>query len=222
MAERADPTRPSGDHRRAIAERNLEAICDAAERLLEQGAEPTIAAVATESGLSRVTVYAHFRTRQELLEAVAGRAVGRCLAAFEAAKPEERDPVEALEHLTHVGWQVLDRASAVVRATGRQLPSERRRRLHEPVLAPIHGLIRRGQGQGAFRRDVPSEWLLACFYALVHAAADEVHAGRLAPEVAGRLLLVTVRDLFRGSPPTRARRGRSGAGPPAPAQGPDR
>jgi len=210
MSDPSDPTRPSGDRRRAIAERNLEAICDAAERLLERGVEPTIAAVATEAGLSRVTVYAHFRTRQDLLEAVAGRAVERCLAAYEAAETAEMDPLEALERLIGVGWQVLEQASAVVQATARQLPSERRHRLHEPILAPIHELIRRGQDQGRFREDVPSEWLLACFYALVHAAADGVHAGQIASDAAGGLLLVTLRDLFQAAPgaPSARRRGR--------------
>ena len=63
------------DHRRAVAERNVEAILDAAERLLERRLQATISAVAAEAQLSRVTVYAHFPTREQLLEAVAERAV---------------------------------------------------------------------------------------------------------------------------------------------------
>ena len=48
------------DHRRATAERNVEAILDAAESLLGDGEATSIAAVAGRAGVSRVTVYAHF------------------------------------------------------------------------------------------------------------------------------------------------------------------
>jgi TetR/AcrR family transcriptional regulator, mexCD-oprJ operon repressor len=71
---------PATDHRRAIAERNVEAILDAAEQLLERRSQATIAAVAKEAGVSRVTVYAHFATREKLLEAIVERAVERATA----------------------------------------------------------------------------------------------------------------------------------------------
>ncbi len=48
------------DHRRATAERNVQAILDSAEQLLERREPVSIAAVATHAGVSRVTVYAHF------------------------------------------------------------------------------------------------------------------------------------------------------------------
>lgn len=49
------------NHNRAVAERNLESILDAAERLVERGIQATISAVAAEAGLSGVTVYATFQ-----------------------------------------------------------------------------------------------------------------------------------------------------------------
>jgi len=55
------------DHRRAVAERNVEAILDAAEALLEEAAQTSFAAVATRAGVSRPTVYAHYATREALL-----------------------------------------------------------------------------------------------------------------------------------------------------------
>src|SRR5215469_6101910 len=58
------------DPRRETAERNVQAILDAAEELLEQRQAVTIVAVAKQAGVSRVTVYAHFQTWEALLEAV--------------------------------------------------------------------------------------------------------------------------------------------------------
>jgi TetR/AcrR family transcriptional regulator, mexCD-oprJ operon repressor len=187
------------DHRRAIAERNLEAILDAAERLLQAGAQASIAAVAAEAGVSRVTVYAHFATREDLLEAVAERAVRGASAALERAEPASGPPGEALERLIAASWRELDRHDALVRATAQQLPAEARRRSHETYLDAIGRLVERGRREGAFRKDLPAGWLVTCLHALVHAAADDVRAERLEPDAALAALQTTVRDVFMGS-----------------------
>ena len=189
---------PPEDHNRAVAERNLEAILDAAERLVEGGSPATISAVATEAGLSRVTVYAHFATRQQLLQAVGERAAHQVSAALDEAALDEGSAMEALERGLGLAWQFLDRHQAMVQATGHDLHTEARRGLHNPVLGRLERLIERGRRQGDFRTDLPAQWLLAGFYALIHAAADEVNAGRLDAASAHGTLWATVRDLFAG------------------------
>src|SRR5262252_101605 len=76
------------DHQRAIAERNVDAILDAAEELLARRAHTTMSAVAKQAGVSRVTLYAHFATWQAVLEAAVTRAVDRTMAALSAAEPD--------------------------------------------------------------------------------------------------------------------------------------
>jgi len=44
------------DHQRAIAQRNVDAILDAAEDLLARRAHTTMSAVAKQAGVSRVTL----------------------------------------------------------------------------------------------------------------------------------------------------------------------
>src|SRR5688572_25102225 len=107
---------PATDHRRAIAERNVEAILDAAEQLLERRSQATIAAVAKEAGVSRVTVYAHFATRETLLEAVVERAVERATAAFDAAEADSESAVLALDRVIEAGWRDLERNRGVAQA----------------------------------------------------------------------------------------------------------
>jgi TetR/AcrR family transcriptional repressor of mexCD-oprJ operon len=187
------------DHRRAIAERNLEAILDAAERLLQAGAQASIAAVAAKSGVSRVTVYAHFATREALLEAVAERGVRGALAALERAELDEGPADEALERLIAASWRELDRHDALIRATANELPAEARRRSHEGYLRTIGRLVERGRREGAFRKDVPAAWLETCLHALIHAAADDVRAERLEADAALAALQSTVQDVFKGS-----------------------
>jgi AcrR family transcriptional regulator len=190
--------REPADHRRATAERNIEAICDAVQRLLERGSQISFTAVASESRLSRVTVYEHFKNRQRLLEAALAHAVRGAAEALQAAEPERGDPFRALDRVINVAWRHLERAGAMVKATAEQLPAARRQQLHGPAFAPVHRLVVRGQGEGVFRSDVPAGWLVACSYALIHAAADEVREGRLATAVAPKVLTGSLHDLFRG------------------------
>lgn len=197
MPEKPDPTT---NYRRAIAERNVAAILDAAERLLERGGQATISAVAAEAGLSRVTVYAHFPAREDLLKAVAERAVRLATVEVKAARLDEGSAAEALDRVVTLSWRVLDRRQAMARATAEQLSADDRQRLHGALLAEMRRLVERGRTQGVFRTDLPAEWLVASFYALLHATSDEVRAGRLEATNAPEVLRVTLRDLFLKRP----------------------
>jgi TetR/AcrR family transcriptional regulator, mexCD-oprJ operon repressor len=187
---------PTPDHRRATAERNIEAILDAAERLLERGNQTTIVAVANEAGVSRVTVYAHFTTLEQLLEAVVERAVQRTTEALDAVQPERGPPLEALGRIVDVGWRDLDRNNAIAQAAGEQLTAEALRRAHRAAHRRLRKLVDRGRRSGDLRTDVPAEWLVTAFHALIHAAGDEVRAGRMPAGAALEALRTTMHDLF--------------------------
>jgi TetR/AcrR family transcriptional regulator, mexCD-oprJ operon repressor len=194
------------DHRRATAQRNVAAILDAVERLLEERRTLSIAAVAAASGLSRVTVYAHFENLTQLVEAVVARSVEHATAQIAAADPDRGPAAEALERLLRSGWRELDRREAVARAAAEHLPPESMRRRHGPVLRVLEALVARGRDEGAFRTDLPAEWLVTTFYALIHAAGDDVRAGRLDADDAPRILTTTVGDLFTAAASPVARR----------------
>jgi AcrR family transcriptional regulator len=187
------------DHRRAVAQRNLEAILDAAEVLLERRAQASISAVAAEADVSRVTVYAHFPTREQLLEAVVERAVRGATTALDAAEPESGPADEALVRLIEASWRELERHHAIASAAAEQLSPDALRRSHEGGALKIRALVERGRSDGTFRDDVPTDWLVVSFFALIHAAADEVRGGRLKPAKALEALTSTMRDMFAGT-----------------------
>lgn len=187
---------PTTDHRRAIAERNVEAILDAAEALLEERGDASIAAVAAAAGVSRVTVYAHFPTREALLEAVVARTVRRATATLEAAEPDAGAPVEALERIIAAGWSELERHEVVARAASEEIAADLRLRAHETAFLPVRRLVERGQREGVFRTDLPVDWLVAALFALMHAAADEVRAERFDPAKAPEILGSTLHRVF--------------------------
>ena len=187
------------DHRRATAERNVEAILDAAEALLGRGDQASVTAVAAEAGVSRVTVYAHFPTREALVTAVMERAVAGARSALEAAAPGQGDPGEALDRVIDAAWRELDRHQGIAHATAEHLDPGDVTRAHDAALHPVRDLVERGRAQGAFRTDLSTDWLVTTFFSLLHACGDEVRAGRMASDDAPRVLRATIGDVLHGS-----------------------
>ena len=95
------------DHRRAVADRNRAAILDATERLLAQRTPLSMAAVASAAGVSRPTLYAHFKALADVLEAAVARSVAASMGAMEAARPGDGPADAALERLVEASWTHL-------------------------------------------------------------------------------------------------------------------
>src|SRR5207249_6416905 len=103
------------DHRRAVAQRNATAILDATERLLARRASLSIVAIAAEAGVSRPTLYAHYKSIAEIIEAAVGRSVVQSLAAFEEARPGDGPADQALLRMAEASWKQLGRYDALAR-----------------------------------------------------------------------------------------------------------
>ena len=194
-------------YQREVAERNVEAILDAAEELLAQG-HANISAVAAQAGVSRVTVYAHFPTWTALLEAAVERAVRQTMTALQSVRPDDGPPIEALDRMLAATWQHLARYQAMAAAVAELLTPEAVTRTHQAAHHTIGALLERGQADGSFRTDLPTRWLMTASIALVHACNDEVRAGHIDEHDAIRILTASVRDLLTGTRPrTEACRG---------------
>ncbi len=177
--------------RRADAERSIEAILDAAQEAVTATGDVTMAAIARSAGLSRVTLYTHFPTREALLEAAARRALARADDVLSEI-PLDGRPTEALSHLLRSSWPILDRHRNLYTVVSAALPPARLRALHDPVFGRIEQLVARGQADGDFRTDLPLTWLVATIYSVLHQAAAEVNAGRLVADQAGDVVASTV------------------------------
>jgi len=184
------------DHRRATAERNEAAILDATERLLARRAPVSMAAVAAEAGVSRPTLYAHFKTLGAVVERVVGRAVDASLGAIDAAEPEAGPAEQALERMLAASWNHLAELGALAAGAAEHVPADHLHRTHAPLMTRLRALVERGQGDGAFRTDLPADWLVTAYYSLIHAAADHARVHDLPRDEAGAMLRTSIRDLF--------------------------
>ncbi len=152
--------------------------------------------IATAAGTSRQTVYAHFPSREALLNALIDRATEQVVATLDAADLDNVSASEGLARLLEIGWTAFEAEPFLLQLpTPAQTPTEERV-LHEPVLAHLERLIRRGRRDGDFDRKLPVNWMLAAAIALGHAAGDEVRAGRMSSHKARVVLEQGLARLF--------------------------
>jgi AcrR family transcriptional regulator len=192
MAERASRV-ASG--RRADARRNIAAILDAALVCLIRDPDASIGQIAQAAGVGRVTLYGHFATRAELVDAVFARSIERAHEVLDAVNLDG-DPRDALARLVAASWQVVDESRMLLLAAQRELPAERVRGHHDQLMRRVRALLDRGRRAGVFRTDLPAAWLVATFYGVLHGAADETTAGRLADDAAPRAVTATLLAAF--------------------------
>ena len=208
VRERGFPEVPSSDARgaarrpqRADARRNVAAILDAATDCLARDPEMSIAAIAAAAGVGRITLYGHFSTRAELVDAVLARTIKHADAILDATDTGG-DPADALARLVAASWQLVHQFSNILVAAHRELPAERIRGVHDPILRRIQSLIGRGRRAGVFRTDLPEHWLTTTAFSLMHAAAQDVTACRIEAGDAAGLITATLQAAF--APPAAA------------------
>jgi AcrR family transcriptional regulator len=188
-----DTRRDAGEpRRRADAERNIAAIIDAATTCFVERSQVSMSDVAKAAGVGRVTLYAHFASREALLEAVLERTIAQAARTIEAEAPDQGAADEALRRLIASSWHALDRHRRLFEVAQRELGPQQLRAHHDKALTHVEQLIGRGRDEGVFRTDLPLHWLVTTFYSLLHAAAEDVNARRLGKSEAADVLAATL------------------------------
>lgn len=145
---------PSSRKPRADAERNRARILAAARALFtERGADVQSPEVARAAGVGVGTVYRHFPTREDLIEAAAQQRFAEIEEFARTVCPHRTNGVAA--YLYHVG-EVLsaDRGlSSAIESARRSSGSEPRGAARTRLEATIDQLIEQGQAEGTLRDD---------------------------------------------------------------------
>lgn len=190
-AETTAETSGGGRPQRADAQRSVAAILAATLDCLARDPQASVADIAKAAGVGRVTLYGHFPSRADLIDAAFGHVLRQAGEVLEQVDLSG-DPPAALTRLAESSWQIIDRYRALLAAAERDLPPERIRGYHDDPMRRVQSLIERGQREGAFRSDLPVAWLVAVFYSVMHSAAAEIGAGRLAAGEAARVITATL------------------------------
>ncbi|GAA4079290.1 TetR/AcrR family transcriptional regulator [Nonomuraea soli] len=181
--------------RRADAERSIARIVAAARELLSSDPNAKTDDIARAAGVGRMTLYGHFATRAELIDAAFVEAL-RAGDAVLSSVDLGGNARDAMARLLDSSWQVVAESAALLAAAEEVLPAGRVRELHEEPVRRMTELIRRGQDQGVFRTDMPLDWLVNVVHYILHGAASEVRAGRLAPSRAADVVTRSVQSVL--------------------------
>lgn len=174
------------DERRADARRNREAVLDAAERLLAERPDASMAAIADASGVGRTTVYRHFPTREDLLATLFERVVGESIAVVTSITEGDGEAEEVLRRLGHGIAAIASRFRFL--AAHRHLGEEAIGRATASGDEPLERWLTDAAARGVLRGDLTPAWLAAFARGLASAAAEEIADGRADAAQAGDAL----------------------------------
>lgn len=176
--------------RRSAVRKDLQAsVLDAAVEVLVADPSASLAEVAEAAGIGRTTLHKLYATRDDLLRAVAHRAIDRwehVVGVAGAAEAEDSGLRALAEAMISVGPHLafLWRNPAFDRFEDIGLRSKN-------VEAHAMAILERAQKQGKIRAGVPGYWLLHTFYSLVYVASESIYDGDLAPRDAPDLVVST-------------------------------
>ena len=201
--------------RRSDAVRNTERILDATVDTIADDPTTSLDRIAQRAGVSRPTLYAHFPSRDALMDELTRRSSREVTARIQAARPDQGPADQALTRVIAAAWATIGRYRGLV-IVNQRLPPDQLRAHTAPAVALLRGLILRGQHEHRFDDELSPDWLLTVLVELIHTAARQVSAGAMDTAAAEAALLrtadaVVTRRTARPAP----RRDRRGGQPPA-------
>jgi AcrR family transcriptional regulator len=176
---------------RADAARNVRRILDAATKVLADDHGAGMGEVASAAGLARATLYRHFPTRADLVDAIRTQAYDDAGAAIAACRLEEGTVSEALRRLVEGLVAVGDRYRFLQNQAPSEFAGAPSRKREEDLSQPVLALIRRGQQSGELAQDVDPTWVTRTLDALIRSALRAVEEGQMTSSQAAELVYRT-------------------------------
>lgn len=180
-------------HRRADAGRSRTAILTAAVALLDEAPDASLERIAEAAHVTRQTVYAHFPSRDALLNAVLDQLTTETLTAIDALDLDEGPALDNVLRLIDLAWRTFERHPLLLHLPQTGTADER----HNPVAERLERLIHSGQRAGEITNDLPASWLVTALTALGHAAGESTAVGRLTTKTAHKTLRTTLTRLLQ-------------------------
>jgi AcrR family transcriptional regulator len=167
-------SKSAGRKPRADAQRNRERILEVAKQAFTRsGANASLDDIASEAGVGPGTLYRHFPTREELIQAVY-RSEMEKLAAAERKLAQSMPPIEALRAwlLLFVDAIETKQIIAPVLSTLIGDPKKVFAASHDRIHEALSALVRRAIKSGDMRKDTDPMDLLRALVGVAHVATS--------------------------------------------------
>lgn len=156
--------------------------------------------IATAAGVSRQTIYAHYPSRNALLQAVTRQITAEVARGLGGLDLDRGSAIDALGRWVDASWALLERYPVLLTPAVVAPAGDDQQERHEPVVRGLLQLIERGRRRREFDPAMPTTWYLAAIIGLGHAAGQEVTAGRMTPANAGTAFRESVLKICRTPP----------------------
>ena len=167
-------SQPAGRKPRADAQRNRERILEVAKlAFTRSGANASLDDIAKEAGVGPGTLYRHFPTREELLQAVY-RSEMEKVAAAERRFAQSMPPLEALRAWLLLFVDAIETKQLIAPALTTLIgdPKKVFAASYAQMQQAIRALVERGIKSGDIRKDVDSMDLLRAVVGVAHVASS--------------------------------------------------
>jgi AcrR family transcriptional regulator len=176
---------PGRRRQRADARRSIAAVLDASVALLGRQPDASMDQIATAAGVSRQTIYAHYPSRNALLQAVTRHITAEVARELGNLDLDRGSAIDALGRWVDASWAMLERYPVLLTPAAVAPEGDDEPERHEPVVGGLLRLIERGRQRRDFDPTMPNTWYLAAIIGLGHAAGQEVITGRMTSAEAG-------------------------------------
>lgn len=179
---------------RIDAQRNREAVIDAALEILARNPNASMQTIAERSGVGRTTVYRHFPTRVDLVRALFERILDEAETVTRSVIDPDAPAATVLRELgpALIGIGLRFRYLHGLRQMGDAVITEGTFNLDDPVRLFLVEAVERGE----IRPELPLQWILTMMNAITSATLVEVNADRLDGDRAGQILAETFVRIF--------------------------
>ncbi|TSD46550.1 TetR/AcrR family transcriptional regulator [Rhodococcus sp. KBS0724] len=168
---------PGTRQRRSQARANRSRIIEAAITAFAADPDASMDDVAKAAGVVRRTVYAHFESRDALINGIVDEASADLVAALSRAGEPPEDPELATAVLALLAWPVGDRFRVLLSFARKELGEQRILDLMEPARALSIRVVEQGQREGTFSTYLPAETLVAMTESVTITLFDQANTG---------------------------------------------
>ncbi len=179
-----------GEPRRADWERNRRQLIETSIDLLAVDPDLSIQQIAEAAGIGRTTVYRHFKSRDELLEAVIAEVMARARRTLTGAVVAPGEPERSIRNLSAALIGIALTYGRLI--ASRESDSDAFDAAKVAADSPTWIFLTEALERGEVRADLPQDWLRTVMQTVTLTAVAEVDAGTFGEAEAQRLAADTL------------------------------
>ena len=177
------------------AARSRQAMMAAAIELLLHNPDASLSEVAARAGVGRATLYRQFKTREELVQAIAIESLACTEEALRPAYEQDLQGRAAIEFMFRAVMGIADRFHFLLSLWAIADKNPQVTRIYDAQLQALYTWVEQGKRNGEISDQLSNDWIVTSIDALVYSGWWLLREGATPAE---EIAEYAIRTLFRG------------------------